>query len=119
MRERRRNPRNRVYYGGLLAYGARTSTLACIVRDFNLSGAKVELEGIELLPDEVDFEIEHKHLSCRARLIWRDRGAAGFAFCSPNGFGEVVPLAWARRLRAAERRNAQLASRIEQLSSER
>ena len=33
MLERRQHPRNRVYYGGMIAFNARNSTLACVVRN--------------------------------------------------------------------------------------
>lgn len=119
MPERRQLPRSRVYYGGLLSYGVRSSTFACIVRNFSPSGAKIELDGAEMLPDEVDFEIERKHLSCRGRLIWRKRGAAGLRFYSPGESGDVIPLGWVRKLRDTERLNSQLKSRLEQLLHER
>jgi hypothetical protein len=116
MRERRQRSRNRVYYGGLLAFNARTSSLACVVRDYNEFGAKIELDGAEILPEHVDFVVERKQLSCSARLVWRNDQAAGLQFCNPAG---VIPLEWARKLQASNRANKQLRLRIEQLQSER
>jgi hypothetical protein len=57
MLERRQFPRNRVYYGGMVAFNARNSTLACVVRNFSQRGAKIEFENSAVLPDRVDFEI--------------------------------------------------------------
>jgi hypothetical protein len=102
----------------MLAYNARLSALACLVRDFNEFGAKIELDARQILPREVDFVIERKQLSCKARLVWRDHTAAGLKFCDPARQPAVIPLDWARRLRASERTNQQLRARIEQLSSE-
>ena len=82
MLERRQLPRNRVYYGGRVAFNARNSTLACVVRNFSLFGAKIEFENAALVPDEVDFEIERKAISCPARLVWRNRNAAGLVFAN-------------------------------------
>ena len=76
MLERRQLPRSRVYYGGLVAFNARSSTLACVVRNFSKHGAKIEFENSTMLPDRVDFEIERRSLSCRAHLVWRDHNAS-------------------------------------------
>ena len=80
MLERRQFPRNRVYYGGMVAFNARNSTLACVVRNFSQRGAKIEFENSAMLPDRVDFEIERRGLSCLAHLVWRDHNAAGLVF---------------------------------------
>ena len=97
----------------------RNSTLACVVRNFSITGAKIEFEGAALVPDEVDFEIERKGLSCLARLVWRDRDAAGLVFANvQRDAGDVIPLAWAHKLRATERANRKLRSRLDQLLSE-
>ena len=99
MFERRQQPRNRVYYGGMVAFNDRNSTIACVVRNFNMFGAKIEFEGAALVPDEVDFEIERKGISCLARMVWRDRDAAGLVFANGRETSDVVPLAWAQKLR--------------------
>ena len=122
MLERRQLPRNRVYYGGMVAFNACNSTLACIVRDFSKRGAKIEFENSTMLPDRVDFEIERRGLSCLARLVWRDRNAAGLVFSNAQETaqetGEIIPLELARKLRATERANRRLQSRLDQLLSE-
>lgn len=118
MLERRKLPRGRVYYGGTIAFNDRTSTLSCVVRNFSRFGAKIEFENPALVPDEVDFEIERKAISCSARLVWRDRFAAGLVFSGVGESRDVVPLDWARKLRASERANQQLKSRLDQLRSE-
>jgi hypothetical protein len=122
MSERRQLFRNRVYYGGLVAFNDRQSTLACIVRNFTAFGARIEFENPALLPDEIDFAVPRRSLSCRAHLTWRDRNAAGLVFRASRpidrDIGDVIPLEWARRLRSSERINKQLQSRIDQLRSE-
>jgi hypothetical protein len=118
MRERRRLHRNRVYYGGMLAFNARNSTIACIVRNFTRFGAKIELENVGLFPDQIDFAIERKGISCLARLAWRDSNAAGLVFSPTTGRGDVVSLEWARKLRDSERVNRQLQARLDQLRPE-
>jgi hypothetical protein len=68
MLDRRQLPRNRVYYGGMVAFNGRNSTIACVVRNFSMYGAKIEFECAALVPDEVDFEIARRAISCTARL---------------------------------------------------
>jgi hypothetical protein len=122
MFDRRQSFRNRVYYSGLVAFNGRQSTLACVVRNFNELGARIEFENPALLPDEIDFVVPRRSLSCLAHLAWRDRHAAGLVFRSSRQIGrdtnDVIPLEWARRLRSSERINKQLQARILQLRSE-
>jgi hypothetical protein len=122
MSDRRQLFRNRVFYGGLVAFNDRQSTLACIVRNFNAFGARIEFENPALLPDEIDFAVPRRSLSCLAHLSWRDRTAAGLVFRASRPINretsDVIPLEWARRLRNSERINKQLQSRIDQLRSE-
>jgi hypothetical protein len=64
-------------------------------------GAKIEFECAALVPDEVDFEIARRAISCTAHLVWRNRDAAGVVFANVHEESGVVPLHWARRLRAS------------------
>ena len=118
MHERRQLHRQRVYYGGVVAFNERNSTIACVVRNFSRFGAKIELGSNALLPDQVDFTVERKGLSRVARLVWRDQHAAGLAFAEMTETSEIIPLEWARRLSESKRINLQLQARIDQLRSE-
>jgi hypothetical protein len=118
MLERRQHPRQRVYYGGAVAFNARRSTLDCIVRNFSAQGAKIEFENSAILPDSIEFEVVRKGLSCAARLAWRDHNTAGLTFCEEREKGSVVTLDWARKLRKSERDNRRLKSRLDQLLNE-
>ena len=122
MLERRQFSRGRVYYGGMVAFNARNSTLACVVRNFSQRGAKIEFENSAVIPDRIDFEIARRGLSCQARMVWRDRNAAGLMFSDVQKpvqqTSEIIPLDWARKLRATERANRRLQSRLDQLLSE-
>lgn len=118
MLDRRHHHRNRVYYGGMIAFNGRNSTLDCVVRNFSSRGAKIEFENSPMLPDRVDFEVVRKGLTCLARLVWRDRNMAGLLFCEQHETGDVVTLDWVRKLRASERANRRLKSRLDQLLSE-
>ena len=121
--ERRQFPRDRVYYGGMVAFNARSSTLACVVRNYSQVGARIEFENSAAIPEQVDFEIARRGLSCPARLVWCDRNAAGLVFSNVQETNaqrnaDVIPLDWARKLRATEQENSKLRSRIDQILSE-
>ena len=122
MLERRHHHRSRVYYGGLIAFNGRNSTLDCVVRNFSPRGARIEFENSAMLPGRVDFEIERRGLSCQAHLVWRDRNAAGLAFSNVREAvretSDVISLDLARKLRATERANRQLQSRLDQFLTE-
>ena len=94
MLERRQQPRNRVYYGGMVAFNDRNSTIACVVRNFSMIGAKIEFEGAAFVPDRVDFEIERKGISCHARLVWREHDATRRGWCSPTGARQATSFRW-------------------------
>jgi PilZ domain-containing protein len=117
MQDRRRMVRNRVYYGGVLAFNARRSTFACTVRNFSDGGAMIEFEGAPPLPDTLDFSIERRDLACRARLVWRGHRQAGLVFVDLPQTPDVVSLDLARRLREGERTNKLLRARLDQLLS--
>jgi PilZ domain len=118
MLDRRQKFRGRVYYGGLIAFNGRSSTIDCVVRNFSPFGAKVELENTALLPDEVDFVIRRRAFCCVARIVWRRANEAGLVFRNPRQLDTQVPLDVAIRLRASERAHKELRARIERLSSE-
>ncbi len=105
MAERRRLLRKKVYYGGLLAFGAGRSTLACVVRDFNPFGARVEFEEAAMLPYRVDFIVESQSLRYPARVVWRKPDGAGLAFDLPEA-NAIVSLESVRQQRERRRRKA-------------
>jgi hypothetical protein len=119
MLDRRQRFRGRVCYGGLITFNARQSTLTCVVRNFSPLGARIEFDQPALLPDEIDFAILRKSLTCQARIVWRNDREAGLAFRNPKQTSAPIPLDWAIRLRASERDRKELRRRIEQLRSER
>jgi hypothetical protein len=117
MLDRRQRFRGRVYYGGVVAFNARNSTINCVVRNFSPFGAKVEFGYTTLLPDEVDFTIPRRAFSCVARIVWRSADQAGFQFRNPKQTDAPIPLDRAIRLRASERDRKSLQARIDQILS--
>ena len=118
MLERRQHPRNRVYYGGMVAFNARNSTLDCVVRNFSQRGAKIEFENSTMLPDRVDFEIERRSFRAGPASSGAIRTRPAWCFRNVQETSDVIPLDLARKLRATERTNRRLQSRLDQLLSE-
>src|ERR1700761_2993402 len=102
MSDRRRQYRNKVYYSGLIAFNDRKSTVTCVVRNFTPFGAMIEFENAAIVPDWVNFEISRRGLSRLARLAWCDRTRAGLVFSTSPATEDVIPIEWARKLRASE-----------------
>ncbi len=65
MQDRRRDVRQRVIYGGVLAYNDRFSTMDCVVRNFTASGAKIALPANAILPDRLALRCP----SCNAETV--------------------------------------------------
>ena len=119
MLERRQQPRNRVYYGGMVAFNDRNSTFACVVRNFSKLGAKIEFENAALVPTGWISRSSARASPVMARLVWRDRNAAGLVFANVQARGRRRHSAGlGAKLRATERANRKLRSRLDQLLSE-
>jgi len=118
MLERRSGLRRRAYYGGRLAFHARTATIDCIVRNLSAEGAQIELGNPAAVSDRVDLSITHQGVSYFGRIVWRRKNSAGLWLDAPRRQGSELPLDLALRIRATERVNAQLRARLAQLQSE-
>jgi hypothetical protein len=117
MLERRKFDRSRTYFGGLVAYNRRRSTLDCLVRNFSADGAKLAFSNMGALPDKFDLMIGRKERSYRARVAWQGTNEVGVAFL-PDDDAEPIPLEWAKRLRDCEVEKAALQRRVDQLSTD-
>lgn len=115
MSERRTTPRSRTILGGVISFKKGRSPLDCNVRNFSESGARVEFVSTAILPDTFDLTIARKEATFRARTVWRSEDTAGVVFVDKQASG-VIPLDWARRLRAAEAQNEALKQRLAELS---
>ncbi len=115
MRDRRKELRSRTILGGVISFNKRRSTLDCCVRNFSERGARVEFSDTALLPDTFDLTIVCKEATFRARTTWRTQTAAGVRFID-EAASDVVPLDWARKVRALEAQNKELRRRVADLS---
>jgi PilZ domain len=114
--ERRRHPRGKSLYGGVISFNGRRSTVNCVVRNFSSAGAKVVMSGIIALPDEFDLSIARKEASFRARLVWCRHLEAGIAFIADDT-STVVSLDAARKLQLRKAEIERLRRRVSELSN--
>lgn len=117
MQERRKSARSRTYFGGVVAFNRRRSTLDCLVRNFSPEGAKLTFSNMAVLPDMFDLMIERKEHSFRARVAWQGSNEIGVAFLPDDVGAEPIPLQWAKRLRDCEVEKDALRRRVDQLST--
>ena len=117
MIEKRRIARNRTYLGGKMVFNHSSSTMDCLVRNLNADGAKLVYSNSVTIPGEFELQITQVGTSKRALVIWRRENETGVVFVDKSA--SVIPIGGdlARRLRAAEARNASLSRRIEQLTA--
>jgi PilZ domain len=113
--ERRRYPRGKSFYGGVIAFNARQSTIDCVVRNFSSAGARIAMSGTVLLPDEFDLTIARKEASFRARLVWRDGCEAGLQFTTDDD-QRVVSLDVSRKLQKRRAEIERLKRRVAELT---
>lgn len=115
MSEQRKELRSRTLLGGVISYNKRRSTLDCCVRNLSGRGARVEFADTTLLPDTFDLTVVCKETTFRASTVWRTQTAAGVEFVDTPA-SSVVPLDWARKLKALETQNESLRRRVARLS---
>jgi len=115
--ERRKTPRLRSLLSGRVSFNQQRSTLDCLVRNISDDGALLLISDSIALPITFDLTIPQRQRSYPARLRWRDGERIGIVFeIQGPGTVEIVPLDLARRLKLAEQNNAQLKTRIRQLT---
>ncbi len=91
------------------------STLDCNVRNFSQDGTRIEFIDTATLPDEFDLTIARKETTYRARTVGRSESTAGVMLMGEQVSG-VIPLDWARKLKAVEAQNRALRRHIAEFS---
>lgn len=99
MIERRKAPRGRVFYGGVIAFNGKRSSIDCTIRNFSPRGAKVEVPFGTVLSNHVGLTVWHRGEIFPARVMWRRANEAGLAFEMRRDGDNVIDLAEKRRLR--------------------
>lgn len=118
MTERRQTARLRSLLGARACYNQRRVTLDCVVRNISEGGALLVVSDAVVLPAMFELEIAQRQRSYNAHVRWRSGTRVGVSF-ETQGAADTptaTQLDTASRLRMAERDNAQLRSRIDQLT---
>lgn len=116
MQDRRGSVRDKVFFGGVAEINERSSTMDCVVRNFNEAGACVEFDSAARLPEEMQITIARKGRSFLGRMIWRQANRVGLAFRTMITDSSESDLD--ARLRRSEKKKRQLQRRISRLLGE-
>lgn len=117
MQERRQEVRDRTFFGGVIAFNQRASTMGCLIRNLSAQGAMLALASTAVIPDKFDLTIDRKARSFRARTVWRHLDEAGVAFVEERAVAEPMPLEDVKRLRRDKAAKDALLRRVEELST--
>lgn len=116
--ERRQTPRLRSLLGARACYNQRRATLDCVVRNISEGGALIVVPETVLLPPDFELEIAQRQCCYQAHMRWRTGTRIGVSFKSEEASPAVGASEEdvAMRLRMAERDNARMKNRIQQLT---
>jgi hypothetical protein len=87
--ERRGAPRRKVHWGARIAGLDGGRYMRCVARDFSSIGARVDLEGEQVL-DPVVWLLDLQHrVAYEARIAWRRNPEVGLEFLRCYRFNEL------------------------------
>jgi PilZ domain len=78
MVETRIAPRLRVNKAAKIEYGG--DKIACTIRDISVTGAALEISGIDRIPTEFTLVVPEDRLKLPCRVVWRREFRIGVAF---------------------------------------
>ena len=78
MVETRIAPRHRVMKPAKIEYGG--DKIACTIRDISVTGAALEISGIDRIPPEFTLVVPEDRLKLPCRVVWRREFRIGVAF---------------------------------------
>jgi hypothetical protein len=78
--ERRSSDRAAASEGMLLFFSAQRGIFTCEVCDLNRAGARVKLNGVNVLPPNFNVSFDNFRTVQKCRLIWRRGDFIGIAF---------------------------------------
>ena len=118
MTERRQSVRQRSLLGARACYNQHRVTLDCIVRNISDGGAMIVVSDAVVLPALFELEIAQRQRSYNAHVRWRSGTRVGVSFELQEAANTpaAAEADIASRLRMAERHNARLRNRIDQLT---
>lgn len=78
--EQRQDPRHRTLKGGLIFYNGDRSTVDCVVRNQSETGARLEVEAGQFVPDSIDLLIRQEERLYPCQVMWRKGHTMGVRF---------------------------------------
>ena len=78
IKEKRTEPRHRVFKGGIISFEG--TGIDCTVRNISDSGAALDVVGVERLPPAFKLAIEADNFLRPCRLVWNAGRRVGVAF---------------------------------------
>lgn len=111
--DRRRFPRMRTLWAGVVAFDKRRAQLPCTVRNASENGALLKVSEAITLPTDFELDIPSRQRRYAAHMVWRHGEAIGVCF-DHDVADEQSELM--KRLKATETANAQLQERVRQLT---
>jgi hypothetical protein len=80
--ERRAMPRKIIHRNALIYFDGQIGGRACGIRDLTSMGAGIRLNGLNILPTELDFAFDNIGTIQRCLLVWRDGDFIGVKFAT-------------------------------------
>lgn len=81
MKEQRKTRRRHVIQGASIFTGVGEPTIACVIMDLSPTGARIKVEGVTEIPDEIILVLSRDgYLNRHCRVVWRDSNLFGLRF---------------------------------------
>lgn len=108
MEERRRTSRRKTLYRGTISYRNGSIQIDCVVREVSATGAVLDLESVEAIPDRFDLTVSQLGLKLRPVVLRRTKGHSLSVEFVPlpgdqDNAGTIGPQALGERVERLER----------------
>jgi hypothetical protein len=120
MSERRNISRKKSFLKGTVYFNNRLSSLACVVRDFSDTGARLEFAAVATVPDNVELYVPARDQTLRCEVRWRRGNEIGVNF-ETDGAAEGSVTAstdLAKRLQSLEQEVAKLQRQFQEFRAD-
>ena len=97
--DRRKSRRHRVLKSGLASYNHDNNTIACVVRNVNETGARIDFDAFASIPETFMLHVGIDGYRVECRRIWRNGKACGVKFI---GEKEPTPIFHIQKVDTAE-----------------
>jgi hypothetical protein len=111
MMEKRKSPRQRSFFRGLVRLADQNYSMSCIVRDVSEMGAKLRFKSPTSFSGNVELHIPEKQKIIRASVVWVDNCEVGVSFSAPVTIADPAPA-------DAASADAELSERVARLEAE-